>query len=118
MTLGERIKTIIKERRITQAEFAQALGVSANYINLVANDNKPTISETLAKLIEALYGYSAEWIMSGAGEKAADRELSANQAEILKRVQKMPEQAVQATLAFIIALESINRHCPEDPGKE
>ena len=115
MTLGERIKTIIKERRITQVEFAQALGVSANYINLVANGNKPAISETLAKLIEELYGYSAGWVMTGAGEKNTDRELTANKAEILKRVQKMPEQAVQATLAFIIALESINRHYPEDP---
>ena len=108
MTLGERIKMIIKECRISQIEFAAALGISINYTNLLANDKKTTISDTLAKLIEALYGYRAQWVMSGEGEKTVDRELSASQADILRRVQKMPEHEARATLAFIIALESVN----------
>ena len=40
MTLGERIKTILSERNIKQVEFAKALGVSANYVNLLVNGKK------------------------------------------------------------------------------
>lgn len=58
MTLGQRIRTILKERNLKQTEFAKSLGISANYVNLLANDKKATISETLAKLIEESYGYS------------------------------------------------------------
>ena len=116
MTLGERIKMIIKERHITQIEFAAALGISINYANLLANDKKTTISDTLAKLIEATYGYCAQWVMGGEGEKAVDREISASQADILRRVQKMPEHEARATLAFIIALESVNNDFADDPG--
>ena len=52
MTLGKRIQTILKERNIKQIDFAKALGISANYVNLIANDKKENISDTLAKLIE------------------------------------------------------------------
>ena len=62
MNLGERIKIILCERNIKQVEFAESLGVSANYINQLVNGKKLNISETLAKLIEETYGYSYQWI--------------------------------------------------------
>lgn len=70
MTLGERIKTILSERNIKQVEFAETLGVSANYINLLANGKKLNISDTLAKLIEETYGYSSQWVITGAGKRS------------------------------------------------
>ena len=68
MSLGQRIQTILKEQKIKQVEFARTLGISANYVNLIANDKKVTISDTLAKLIEESYGYSAQWVLDGSGE--------------------------------------------------
>ena len=51
MTLGERIKIILSERKLKQVDFAETLGVSANYVNQLVNGKKNNISDTLAKLI-------------------------------------------------------------------
>lgn len=109
MTLGQRIQTILKERNIKQVEFAKILGISANYVNLIANDKKETISDTLAKLIEESYGYSTQWILEGAGEKLSSNELTTEKAEILKRIKKMSDSEVHAVLAFVNTLDSLNR---------
>ena len=64
-TLAARFRMILEEQRLKQTELAEALGVSANYISLLARGKKTQVSPTLAKLVEALYGYSAEWVMTG-----------------------------------------------------
>lgn len=109
MTLGERIQTILKERNIKQVDFAKTLGISANYVNLLANDKKPNMSDTLAKLIEETYGYSVQWLIEGVGEKNIGGNLSACKSEILKKINKMSDSEIKATLAFVKTLESINK---------
>lgn len=110
MSLGQRIQTILKERNIKQIDFAKSLGISANYVNLIANDKKENISDTLAKLIEERYGYSWQWILDGTGEKLSSKSISAEKTEILKKIQKMPDEDVKAILAFIDTLETLNKH--------
>lgn len=114
MTLGERIKIILCERNIKQVEFAEALGVSANYVNQLVNGKKLNISDTLAKLIEETYGYSSYWIMTGNGEKKASPSLSAAKAEFIKKIQKMPDDEVTALLAFANSLESVKKSFSSD----
>lgn len=109
MTLGERLQTILKERKIKQVEFAKTLGISANYVNLIANDKKSIISDTLAKLIEESYGYSAQWLLEGTGEKLSENKLTAEKAEAIKKVQKMSDEEVRAVLAFVNTLNSLNK---------
>lgn len=113
MTLGQRVKTILQERKIRQVEFARSLGISANYVNLIVNDKKDTISETLAKLIEERYGYSARWILEETGEKLTSCELTAEKAEIIKKIQNMSDSEVKAVLAFVNTLDSLKA---EDGG--
>lgn len=107
MTLGQRLKTILGERGVKQVEFAKTLGISANYVNLIVNDRKDTISETLAKLIEETYGFSAEWVLTGTGEKYTATGTSAEKAEVLKKIQRMSDCEVRAVLAFVNSLESL-----------
>lgn len=109
MTLGERIKTILKEQQIKQIDFAKALGISANYVNLIANDKKQSISDTLAKLIGETYGYSPEWILNGTGKKLIKNDLTVEKTEILKKIQKMSNSEVRAVLAFVDTLNSIKQ---------
>ena len=118
MTLGERIQIILKERHIKQVEFAKALGISANYVNLLANDKKTSISDTLAKLIEETYGYSAQWLAEGVGEKNVDSSVSASKAEVLKKIKKMSDNEVKATLAFVKTLESVNKNFTDEADQE
>ena len=109
MVLGDRIQTILRERHIKQVEFAKVLGISANYVNLLVNNKKTTISDTLAKLIEETYGYSAQWLIAGTGEKTVNAGMSASKTEVLKKIQKMSDSDVKATLAFVKTLESVNK---------
>lgn len=107
MTLGQRFKTILEERGVKQVQFAKVLGISANYVNLLVNDKKDTISETLAKLIEETYGFSAEWVLTGMGKKYSAAGTSAEKAEVLKKIQRMSDGEVRAVLAFVNSLESL-----------
>ena len=109
MSLGQRIQTILKEQRIKQVEFARTLGISANYVNLIANDKKVLISDTLAKLIEEIYGYSAQWVLDGSGEKLSANELTAEKTELIKKIRKMSSSEVRAVLAFVNTLESMKK---------
>lgn len=109
MSLGQRVQIILKERKLKQVEFARTLGISANYVNLIVNNRKNTISSTLAKLIEESYGYSAQWVLNGTGEKLSVNELTVEKTEIIKKIQKMSDNEVKAVLAFVNTLESINK---------
>ncbi|MDR2899657.1 MAG: helix-turn-helix domain-containing protein [Clostridiales bacterium] len=68
-TISERINQIIIERKISKSEFAEAMGITRNYIyKITGPENKNSIksvSNTLAKLIEKEYGYPAEWVLTG-----------------------------------------------------
>ena len=112
MTLGQRIQAILAERKVKQVDFAKTLGISANYVNLLVNGKKTTISDTLAKLIEESYGYSSQWILTGDGAKLAVDEITADKSEVLKKIQKMSDRDVKAALAFVNALDSINKQEP------
>ena len=52
--LAGRIRQIIRESGVKQVEFAQSLGISANYVYLLTSGRKTAISETLAGLIVVL----------------------------------------------------------------
>ncbi|MCL2591963.1 MAG: helix-turn-helix domain-containing protein [Defluviitaleaceae bacterium] len=108
MTLGERIQTILKQRNIKQIDFAKSLGISANYVNLIVNDRKNCVSDTLAMLIEETYGYSSKWVLEGTGEMTISSDLTASKMQLLRKIQKMSENEVKATLAFVATLESVS----------
>jgi len=109
LTLGDRLPIILKERNVKQVEFAKVLGVSANYVSLLISGKRGPISDTLAKLIEETYGYSAQWVMNGEGEKLSSPSLSATKIEFLKRIQKMPDDEIIALLAFANSLENVKQ---------
>jgi transcriptional regulator with XRE-family HTH domain len=115
LTLGDRIRIILEERHIKQVVFAKTLGISANYVNLLANNKKDTVSDTLAKLIEETYGYSAEWLITGNGKKEVAGKSTASKTEILKKVQRMSDEEAKATLAYVLVLESLREAESEQP---
>lgn len=68
MTLGERIKEIRKDNKLTQKEFADKISVSRPFISRIeADKEKP--SESLMKLIAATFGIELNWIMKETGYK-------------------------------------------------
>ena len=115
MTLQDRIKVILSEKNLKQTEFANSLGISANYVNLLVNGKKNNLSETLAKLIEETYGYSSEWILTGNGNMYITTDLNSLKLETIK---KMSDSEVAALLAFMTSLETIKHIYPSKDDDE
>jgi transcriptional regulator with XRE-family HTH domain len=63
MGLSDRLRTVVCDLDISQTRFAETLGVSFTYINCLLNGKRGNISQSLALLIQKLYGYSAQWLL-------------------------------------------------------
>jgi transcriptional regulator with XRE-family HTH domain len=63
MELSDRLRTIVSDLNISQTKFANTLGVSFTYINCLLNGKRENISQSLAILIQYIYGYSTQWIL-------------------------------------------------------
>jgi transcriptional regulator with XRE-family HTH domain len=95
------IKIILGELNISQARLAKAIGVSSSFISLIAH-GKSDISSHTAKSIENVYGYSAEWILTGEGEKKVTSVLKNN---IIHEIQDMTDRQKEHLIAFIQAMK-------------
>lgn len=71
-TLGHRIKEIRSEQSLTQQQFADSISVSRPFISRVEAD-KENPSDSLLKLISAIYNVKYNWLKTGTGEKQSKR---------------------------------------------
>jgi predicted transcriptional regulator len=67
--LGRRIEKIVSDTGMMKKDFAISVGVSPNYIYQIIAGKKTSISPSLAKLIETLYGYPSGWVLGGEDRK-------------------------------------------------
>lgn len=61
--VGARIKSYMKENKITQTEIAAKMGVTQSYISGMINGGKDTLR--LAESLSENYGVSLDWLISG-----------------------------------------------------
>ncbi|MBO6290692.1 MAG: helix-turn-helix transcriptional regulator [Selenomonas sp.] len=66
MTIGERIKLLRKELKMSQTEFGQRIGLKQAAIGLYENGNR-SVSEQSIYLISQAYQVRAEWLRTGEG---------------------------------------------------
>ncbi len=84
-TIGNRTKKIRTEKKLTQAELGQFLGVSKQAVaNVESEHNKPSI-EFISKLIENL-DVNSNWYITGKGEMFNAPEFEDVKDEILEEV--------------------------------
>jgi transcriptional regulator with XRE-family HTH domain len=67
--VSDNLRTILGELNMSQMDFAKSVGTSFGYFNMVFNSRRTSISRQLALLIEEKYGYSADWLLHGEGDK-------------------------------------------------
>jgi transcriptional regulator with XRE-family HTH domain len=104
-TLGERISTILLEQNLKKVTFANILGISANYVSLLAGGRKTVISEPLAKLIESIFGYRAEWVMTGELPVHLDDNAPDLHEDTMNHINRMDGHELRAVAAFIHSLD-------------
>jgi plasmid maintenance system antidote protein VapI len=71
-TLSDNIRIMVHELDISQTDFAKSIGVTFNYVNMLINGKRHSMSYSLALLIQELFGYSINWILYNKGEKRLD----------------------------------------------
>jgi hypothetical protein len=55
MRIGGRLRRLRQERRLTQAEMARELGISASYLTLLESNQRPVTVRVLLKLVEKFH---------------------------------------------------------------
>jgi len=114
MALSDRVRTIINECGLKQKAFAKSINVTDSYISKVLRDESG-MSNSTAMLVEQLYGYSKDWIMTGQEPKlltGQGRKLSVLQKRIIMDVEQMNEDEQYALFVFIESLKKIMERPP------
>jgi transcriptional regulator with XRE-family HTH domain len=109
MALSDRMRTVINECGLKQKDFAKSINVTDSYISKLVRDESG-ISNSTAMLIEKLYGYSKDWIITGRGPKTiADRgrSLTGLQRKMMVEIEQMNEDELRAMLAFRESLKKL-----------
>ena len=95
--LGDKIKTLRKERRITQQELANAIDVVQSTIGMIESGKKTGSPQTLVKLAD-FFGVTVDYLLS---ENDDSKELNIEEVKnikLSKRAEKDIEKALQQTL--------------------
>ena len=73
--MNERIKELRKSLNVSQNAFAQALGLSRNFICLLEKGDRDAGDRTIRDICD-IYGVNEDWLRTGTGEmyKPLDRE--------------------------------------------
>ena len=112
MTLGERIKEIRKDNKLTQKEFADKISVSRPFISRIETD-KEKPSESLMKLMSATFGIELDWIMQGTGYKEShlktiNKVLQNTDSFALEGLDKIDFAECSSLLAHILTAKTQN----------
>lgn len=115
MDLSERIRIVLKENKLKQKEFANVIGVSESYISAIINKKTEgkNLSQSLAKLIEEKFGYSAHWILTGEEPKlkvcSKNPMLSETHKKAILQLEKMNTLQIKAIIAFMNSLDEVEK---------
>lgn len=63
-SMGERIKAIRKEKKMTQLHLAESIFISESYLALIESDKRHPSTDVIIKLCEAL-GISSDYLLFG-----------------------------------------------------
>ncbi|MEO5928786.1 MAG: helix-turn-helix transcriptional regulator [Candidatus Kapaibacterium sp.] len=63
-TLGERVRQLRLQHRLSQQEFAENLGISQSFLSDIERDTKIPGGDTLLSLKRS-YGISIDWLLGG-----------------------------------------------------
>ena len=109
MALSDRVRTIINECGLKQKAFAKSINVTDSFISKLLRD-ETGIANSTALLVEQLYGYSKEWIITGQGAKmraGRGRDLSSLQKQVITAVEQMEDHELRAVYSFIESLKKL-----------
>lgn len=113
MELKDRLQIILNEQHLKQKDLANTIKVTEGYISNMLKGKRTNISEALAMIIEQTYGYSAQWILTGKGERyitqSNNSELSPTKKRLIAEIEKMSDVELDAVKVFIDSLDKYKK---------
>lgn len=96
--LGERIKKLRKQRKITQEELGKKVNVTKVSISGYENGNRTPDTETLQKIAD-YFGVSTDYLLGRTDEKeyAWDELTEKDEKDIAKRMEKLKKDLMEGT---------------------
>ena len=120
MGLSDRLRTIVCDLDISQTKFADTMGVSFTYINCLINGKRENLSQSLAILIQQIYGYSAQWLLYEEGSvlKKIIRRTLKTRPQLINILNTFTKEEINMVLDHIeyIIKESVKNITNELPG--
>lgn len=131
--MHERITAARKARGWTQAQLAEAIGLSRNYVWMIENGDRTPTDRTIADICRVL-GVNENWLRTGKGEML--RQLSEDEEmelifgqihmstaptirAIIRAYWKLPDNAKAAVRQFIMDADAqIKNAGDESPGEK
>lgn len=92
--LGDKIRTLRKEKRVTQQELANAIDVVQSTIGMIESGKKTGSTQTLLKIAD-FFGVTVDYLLSEDDKK---NEEDVTQIKLSKKAEKDIEKALAQTL--------------------
>jgi SOS-response transcriptional repressor LexA len=99
-TFAQRIKDLLSERGITQAELARQVGTKQQTISYLIRGEEKTQSSRYTTKIASVLGVNPLWLQSGEGERYAPM-ISLTQVDMFKDTCQIPIISCEDILKFI-----------------
>ena len=103
--MNRRIAEIRKKASMTQEQFAQKMGISANYVNLIENGKKNPGDRLISDICRE-FNVNEEWLRTGNGEMLKRRSKSQEIESFVNDIMDLPDENFKKR--FISALTKLN----------
>lgn len=117
ITTNSRIKAVRAASGKTQTEFAEALGLTKNFISLMENGNRGPSDRTISDICR-VFNVNEVWLRTGVGEmhtpRSREEELAAifaavqigddAKSRLIRAMARMPDEAFPALQQFVLEL--------------
>lgn len=104
-TLGNRLRTLRRERRITQSDVASAVGVSRSHLATIERGHDNPGRETLMALAD-FFGVSMDWLAAAPGRAISGDDIRAQNHEealLLSAFRRLPKDEAEPLLKMLLS---------------
>lgn len=102
--MNTRIKEVRQDAELTQAQFADRLNISRNYVALMEIGDRVPSDRTIADICRE-FGVSESWLRTGNGEKAPPKSSDEEFAETMSQIQSSNDDLIKKIIKAYWALD-------------
>ena len=102
MSIGERIRKVRTEKRLTMEKFASRVGMSSAALSKLENDKNAPSGTTIVAICRE-FGVNDEWLKTGEGEMYGSAELISQLSDVFDELAHDPEDSFRRTVFLGLA---------------